>query len=241
MSITISRWIRWPGYAAWFFFALVPLSIMMVRSGNWKQGLVIYALAGLLSIVILAVLAVLSLIPRLQPQRGSILKRALPALPGAALLLVALSGESVPAIHDISTDLKDPPVFEAAPTLRGPDTNSLALKPDTFEEQQRAYPDVRTIRSPRSYASSYNLALTTARSMQWEITREDGNAGFIEAVASTALMNFKDDIVIRIRTNADGSLVDLRSVSRVGISDMGANAKRIRAFTETFLEAAERN
>ena len=45
---------------------------------------------------------------------------------------------------------------------------------------------------------------------------------------------FKDDIVIRLRSNADGTLVDLRSVSRVGVSDLGANASRIQAFQSAF-------
>ena len=60
------------------------------------------------------------------------------------------------------------------------------------------------------------------------------NAGFIEAVDTTAIMAFKDDIVIRVRSNADGTLVDLRSVSRVGVSDLGTNADRIREFREAF-------
>ncbi|MDP5071027.1 MAG: DUF1499 domain-containing protein [Congregibacter sp.] len=106
-------------------------------------------------------------------------------------------------------------------------------------QQREAYPDLRTLESPRSYTNSYNLALTTARELGWEIVREDPNAGFIEAVDTTAIMRFKDDVVIRVRSNADGSLVDLRSVSRVGVSDLGANAQRIRRFLSSFQTAAE--
>ncbi|CAN0605452.1 unnamed protein product, partial [Ectocarpus sp. 12 AP-2014] len=109
---------------------------------------------------------------------------------------------------------------------------------EVIEAQLAAYPDVKTIISPRSYASSYNLALVTAREMGWEITREDPNAGFIEAVETTRIMNFRDDVVIRVRTNENGSLVDLRSVSRVGISDLGANAARIERFATAFKDAA---
>jgi hypothetical protein len=65
---------------------------------------------------------------------------------------------------------------------------------------------------------------------------QDRNAGIIEAVDTTAIMAFRDDVVIRLRTNADGTLVDLRSVSRVGIGDIGANAKRIRAFQQAFIQ-----
>ena len=235
----IDRWISWPRRLAWIFLAFIPLSVLIVRSGSWKPGLMLYVLAGLLCLMLLAFMATQSLIPRWSSERGAIFRNALPAIPGAVLLLVAMQGRDVPPIHDITTDLQDPPLFEAAPALRGDDTNSLELKPEVMEQQRDAYPDLRTITSPRSYASSYNLALITARDLGWEITREDPNAGFIEAVDTTAIMAFKDDVVIRVRTNAEGSLVDLRSASRVGISDLGANAARIERFTEAFLKAAQ--
>lgn len=198
----------------------------------------LYALSGLLSLLLLATMAVQSLLPRWREDRGAIFRRAIPAVPAAALLLMALTSREVPAIHDISTDTVDPPTFETAVELRGDSSNPLDIKPEAIELQIDAYPDVKTIRSPRSYASSYSLALTTAKSLGWEITREDPNAGFIEAVDTTTIMQFKDDVVIRIRTNESGSLVDLRSVSRVGVSDLGANADRISRFSAAFLEAA---
>ena len=232
-------WIRWPGYLAWVFLALIPLSVLMVRSGSWQQGLMLYALTGLLCLMLLAFMAIQSLIPRWSGDRGAILRRALPAVPGAVLLLMAMQGRDVPAIHDITTDLQDPPRFETAPTLRAGDSNSLELDAEVMEQQREAYPGLQTIVSPRSYASSYNLALITARDLGWEITREDPNAGFIEAVDTTAIMGFKDDVVIRVRTNAEGSLVDLRSASRVGMSDLGANAARIERFADAFLTAAK--
>jgi uncharacterized protein (DUF1499 family) len=76
----------------------------------------------------------------------------------------------------------------------------------------------------------FEKAMANANQLGWEIYREDLNDGFIEAVDSTAIMGFKDDIVIRLRTNASGTLMDIRSVSRVGVSDLGANAARIRQF-----------
>lgn len=237
MTDSTSRWIRWPGYMGWIFLALIPLSVMMVRSGNWQQGLGLYALAGLLSLIVLAYFAVQSLIPRFSEQRGVILKRALVAVPGSVLLLMVFLGPDVPSIHDITTDTENPPQFEKAQELRGENSNSIEIKPDVIEIQREAYPDLETLRSPRSYASSFSAALTTAKRLGWEITREDVNAGFIEAVDTTVIMNFKDDVVIRIRTNEEGSLVDLRSVSRVGRSDIGANANRIRAFMAAFEEA----
>ena len=86
----------------------------------------------------------------------------------------------------------------------------------------------------RSIEDAFDHALAVAAELGWEVYHQDRNAGVIEAVDTTAIMAFKDDIVIRLRTNADGTLVDIRSVSRVGISDLGANAARIRAFQQAF-------
>ena len=83
---------------------------------------------------------------------------------------------------------------------------------------------------------AFDRALAVAADLGWEVYHQDRNAGIIEAVDTTAIMAFRDDVVIRLRTNADGTLVDLRSVSRVGIGDIGANAKRIRAFQQTFIQ-----
>jgi hypothetical protein len=239
MTTLAAPWIRWPGYLAWVFLALLPVSVVVVRSGNWQLGLLLYALGSLLSLLLLAFMAVQSLMPRWRSERPAILKRMLPALPGAVLLILAMQARDVPPIHDISTDTVDPPRFEMALELRPDDSNPIAFNAEVIEQQRAAYPDVTTLQSPRSYASSYNLALLTAKQLGWEITREDPNAGFIEAVDSTAIMQFKDDIVIRVRTNAEGSLLDMRSVSRVGISDLGANAKRIRNFMDAFRDAAQ--
>lgn len=239
MSDKTAALIRWPGYIAWFLFTALLISVLIVRSGNWQYGLMLYALAGLLSLALLLFMAIQSLIPRWSNERGRILKGALPAIPGAALLVMAMQARDVPPIHDITTDVQDPPTFEHIQSVRGDTSNPLNLSEDVIQQQLAAYPDLRTFQSPRSYASSYNIALTTARDLGWEIVREDPNAGFIEAVDTTPLMSFKDDVVIRVRTNAEGSLVDMRSVSRVGVSDLGANAKRIRRFMSAFKDAVE--
>ncbi|MEM7691325.1 MAG: DUF1499 domain-containing protein [Pseudomonadota bacterium] len=233
-----SNVIRWTCYLAWFFLLLIPLAVLVVRVGEWKQGLMLYAIASLVSLVLLALFAVLFLLPRFSESRGAILKRALPAVPGSITMVLALQGGSVPAIHDITTDVEDPPVFEAAQDLRGKGSNSLEINPDVIEMQTQAYPDLAPFTSPQAYASTYNLALTTARELGWEITREDPNAGYIEAVETTSIMQFKDDVVIRVRTSEEGSLVDLRSVSRVGQSDLGANAARIQRFLSALADAA---
>jgi uncharacterized protein (DUF1499 family) len=110
----------------------------------------------------------------------------------------------------------------------------LTVKPESIAIQQEAFPDIKTLTSTQPFDQAFDRALEVATTLGWDIYHEDRNAGIIEAVDTTAIMAFKDDIVIRIGTNADGTLIDLRSVSRVGEGDLGANAQRIRAFVETF-------
>jgi uncharacterized protein (DUF1499 family) len=72
-----------------------------------------------------------------------------------------------------------------------------------------------------------------ARDRGWAIAAVDPRAGTLEATATTLFFRFKDDVVVRVRPDslrAGGSVVDVRSISRVGVSDVGVNAKRIRAF-----------
>ena len=96
--------------------------------------------------------------------------------------------------------------------------------------QAQAYPDLQTLQTDLAFEELFERAVRVASDMGWEIYLQDANAGVIEAVDTTAIMGFKDDIVVRVRTNETGALIDLRSVSRVGIGDLGANAKRIQTF-----------
>jgi len=233
MQAPLAPWIRWPGYLAWVFLATLPLAVLTVRSGQWQQGLLLYALCCLLSLLLLGYFGLLSLLPRLADRRRALLLRSLPAIPGAVLLILAMQSRDVPPIHDISTDLDNPPRFERVLELRDAGDNSLELDEEVMAQQREAYPDLDTLRSAQPFAAVYAAARDTARELGWEIVREDPNAGYIEAVAHTAIMNFEDDIAVRVSTDADGVLVDLRSASRVGVSDLGANAKRIRTFLDT--------
>lgn len=140
-----------------------------------------------------------------------------------------------PMIHDISTDLAEPPEFVVARTLRGPQENSLDHEGEKVASQQRqAYPDVAPLHSDLSPDEAFRRALDTAQALKWNVTREDADQGVIEAYDKTRLFGFIDDIVIRIRPDDAGSRIDMRSVSRVGLSDVGKNAARIRQFQEEF-------
>ncbi len=233
------RWIaalRWTGLV---LLLALPLSVIVVRAGAWQPGLIIYALACLLSAVLLALVVILALLPKLRPRRGPLLNAALLALPGAVLLAVTLGGRGDhPPIHNISTDLEQPPTFARAPALRGSEANSLTYSEDTRAQQRSAYPDLGPLLTELAPEAAYERALDTARALGWEVTYEGNQKRSIEAVDTTRIMGFKDDIAIRLRPTGDGGTrIDLRSVSRVGVGDLGANAARIRAFQQQFRQA----
>jgi hypothetical protein len=137
---------------------------------------------------------------------------------------------NVPPIHDISTDTANPPQFVAVLPLRKKDDNSLAPNPGTVAMQTSAYPDLKTVTVNAPPPQVMRRAETAARDMGWEIVAVDPQALRIEATATTLLFGFKDDIVIRVAPDTAGSRVDVRSASRVGRSDIGVNARRIRAY-----------
>jgi uncharacterized protein (DUF1499 family) len=208
---------------------------MTVRSGAWQQGLLMYAIACAGAALLLLAAMVMLVLPALRSARGGILKRALFVVPGTLLLLGLLANRGdIPPIHDITTDTIDPPVFVAAVAARGTTSNPLDIKPDAIAQQKVAYPDLSPVIADLSAADAFAKSVATAKHLGWDIIAEDPQAGTVEAVDTTAIMGFKDDIVIRIRREGDSSIIDLRSVSRVGVSDLGANAERIRAFKAQF-------
>jgi uncharacterized protein (DUF1499 family) len=230
-----SKLVTWCGYLGLTFLAALPLSVLIVRSGLWQQGLLLYALSCVGALVLLALLLILLLLPGFKRWRSEMLKRGLLVLPGSLLFIALIAGRGdIPPIHDITTDTIDPPIFSAADTVRAGSPNSLAIEPDTITQQLEAYPELATIRNGDSVEDNFDRALSTAQAMGWQVFHSDRDTGAIEATETTALMAFKDDIVIRIRADGGETLVDLRSVSRVGVSDLGANAKRIASFQERF-------
>lgn len=155
-------------------------------------------------------------------------------------VVILISGAGGPPIHDISTDTVSPPEFVAVVGLRGPDDNPPEYAGDESARLQlEAYPDIETIvlLDPQSFV--FDTALAVAEDMGWEIVASEAGEGRIEATATTPWVGFKDDIVIRIRTDGAETLVDVRSKSRVGRGDMGVNAKRIRAFRDRLVATAE--
>jgi uncharacterized protein (DUF1499 family) len=139
--------------------------------------------------------------------------------------------EQMPPIHDISTDTVNPPQLSAVMPLRQNAENSAAYEgPVVAAEQHAYYPDIKPVILPIAASTAFDYALRTANDMGWHIMDANASSGRIEAVATTFWFGFKDDVVVRITPAPGGSRVDVRSVSRVGLSDVGTNANRIRSF-----------
>lgn len=137
----------------------------------------------------------------------------------------------MPPIHDITTDTVDPPGFRSILPLRSKAPNPADYGgPEVAALQRAAYPDVKPLTLVTPPDRAFERALTVARSLGWKIIEKDRQEGRIEATDRTTWFGFTDDIVIRVRPENDGSRVDIRSVSRVGKSDIGTNAARIRKF-----------
>ncbi|RCV86209.1 DUF1499 domain-containing protein [Billgrantia montanilacus] len=174
-------------------------------------------------------------------------RRGRPALVGGlaligtmALLIVPLmhlqQARVVPPIHDITTDTDDPPAFVALVEVREAAPNAVEYPGESFARQQReAYPDIEALELPISPDDAFEAAVAEVHASGWELIA--ANNGRIEAVATTTWFGFKDDVAIRLRESEGGTRVDMRSASRLGRSDAGANAARIR----TFFEALERH
>jgi uncharacterized protein (DUF1499 family) len=156
-------------------------------------------------------------------------------LVGAAVAAVPYAhvriARTVPPIHDITTDTEEPPRFVEIVALRADAPNSGAYAGEKVAAMQRkAYPDLEPIILDLAPHEAFERALAVGKSQGWEIVATSPGEGRIEATDETLFFGFKDDVVVRVRAEGDGSRIDLRSVSRVGRSDVGANARRIRRF-----------
>jgi hypothetical protein len=161
------------------------------------------------------------------------------ALAGLLLSLLALGtpaywglrAQRVPPIHDVTTDMENPPRFEAIVPLREDAPNPVEYGgPEVAAMQRAAYPDIEPAFLDVPPEAAFMRALDTVGTFGWDLADADEAEGRIEATDTTFWFGFKDDIVVRVTPADGGSRVDVRSSSRVGLSDAGTNARRIRNF-----------
>lgn len=214
---------------------LLASSGLGTQAGLWdfRAGLTMLRYAAYVGTagLVLTVLALIASRPR-----GGTLALLLVAMVAAAVTIAvprtfSSRARSVPPIHDITTDTDDPPSFVAIVPLRANAPNGVDYAGDSIAALQRdAYPDIVPLRVNAPPQAAFESARDAARAMGWEIVATDAEQGRIEATATTTWFGFKDDVVIRVRGDSSTSRVDVRSMSRLGRSDVGANAARIRAY-----------
>ncbi|WP_339931947.1 DUF1499 domain-containing protein [uncultured Brevundimonas sp.] len=245
---------------------LVPVWFMVAALGvkfglwPWRLGLgVLIVQWGPRLLIASAVIAVVALIAVLirRPRRGwqaAVIAVLIPLVGFAYMGWVRSQSADIPPIHDVATDIVDPPApsarllalrtaEEANPVLdmTVPLTTADAYQGPRFarfgerslgQVGQEAYPAVRTVEARVTPAAAFAAARKAAQDTGWTLVTEEEAGGVIEATAETFWFGFKDDVIIRVRPTPDGagSRIDVRSISRVGLSDLGANGKRIEAY-----------
>jgi len=193
-------------------------------------GFALFALGGLL-----AVLVALASVVQVIRGRGLGLGAAAASVVALVFVGAAVASGGGPRINDFTTDPADPPAFVAL-VKEGPNPNrDMGYPPDFAALQAECCADLAPARIAADPATTFARAKRAADAMAgWEVVEASASDGRIEAIATTRLFGFKDDVVIRIRPASNGgSLVDVRSKSRDGKGDMGANAGRIRSYLET--------
>jgi uncharacterized protein (DUF1499 family) len=239
----VSRLAIWARRVALFSIPVVMLSIIIVRSGFLELVPALATFGGALFLAVVAIVLAFAAFVVVWRQGLRGLGHAVTALVIGLLMLaypayLGIRGYRLPAIYDITTDPIDPPRFEAIARLRSRDANPIAYAGLRAAELQRAaYPDIETLSVSATPQETYDATIAVMTKRKWRIVdsraplvgRRDGH---IEAIARTAIMGFRDDVVVRIRRDEDGARVDVRSASRYGLRDFGTNASRVRSLLE---------
>lgn len=268
----MDRFRDWFVRVAFVLALAVPVYFLIAAMGtrfglmDWTVGFVQMTVQwGPLVLAGVAVFALIALLTAFftPPRRGMGLAFLALLIPAGGLgygLYIRQQAAVIPPIHDISTDLMDPPGFSRdvatarSGVTRGNDLDLLGARvaddpragrwagARVVDVIQRDYPDITSIPTGLAQAAAFEIALNLAREQNWRIGRTDPAAGIIEATERSLWYGFTDDIVVRVRPDGSGARIDMRSVSRVGGSDLGMNAKRMRPYLaelRTRLEASE--
>lgn len=229
---------------AWLALLVTLFALVVVRDPRAEAGPALVALAAGPALALLAVVLAGVSFVRVWRDGARGLRAALVGFLVAILVLAypayaAFRGLRLPALTDVSTDTENPPAFSrsrAAFAARGgrypPDPGPAARA-----EQRRAYPQVAPLTLDIGADEAFELARKAAVNRRWQIVeaiRPGGRVGNgrIEAVSRGLILNLADDVTVRIHPRADGARIDVRSASRLGPRDLGANADRIRAYLD---------
>lgn len=245
-ELPMSKLAQWSSRLGWFALTVTLLSIVIVRSEILEIEPALATFAAALVFAAFAILLALAsfIVIWRDGLRG--LGRALTGLwLGLALLAypayLGYRASKLPMINDITTDPSNPPRFDTLARLRPRGTNDYPGA-KVAALQRKAYPDIQPLQVDVRPPVAYDLVMKLITKRKWHVIDarppEARHDGVIEAVARTPIMGFRDDVVVRVSADGDGARVDMRSASRFGASDIGANASRIRALLDDVDDAA---
>ena len=245
-----SRLAIWARRTALFSLIATILAIVIVRSGLLEFRPALATVGGALAFSAIALLLAFAAFVVIWREGLIGISYSLTAIGIAIALLaypsyVGLASYRLPWIYDITTDPIDPPRFEALARIRPRDANPVIYAGLSAAEQQRnAYPEIETLEQEATAQASYEAALAVVTKRRWNIVArrppERGREGRIEAVARTPIMGLREDVVIRVRSEGQGSRIDMRSSSRYGSFDFGTNAARVRTLIDDIDDAVGR-
>jgi len=223
--------------------AAAAAMVFGARLGLWEPitGLGLYRSYFNPLAMIVTVVGLFALVVHLiRKEKASAVLGGLAALMGVALLVPMIFSTINPPvraapINDITTDTANPPAFLVLDDTRaGARTSLVYAGAEVADVQATAYPDIAPLETDLDADAAFARALEVADAMGWEIIAADAENHRFEATARTSVFYFADDVVVVVSEQEAGSRVDMRSVSRVGRSDQGVNAARIRAFQQQF-------
>ena len=151
------------------------------------------------------------------------------------VIVSAAPGRNAPPINDITTNPGDAPVFINAPQIAENQGRDMAYPKEFAAITRESYPNLKSLDIEQPALSTLPKIIDAARQSGWTVTAINMQAGLIEATDTTSIFRFVDDIVIRIRPLGPNlTVLDIRSKSREGKGDLGANAARIERFLYEF-------
>jgi uncharacterized protein (DUF1499 family) len=243
----VSKLAIWARRLSLFSLAAVVLAVLIVHSGFLEVRPALVTFAAALALALTSLLLAFAAFVVIWKDGLKGMGAALSAIAIAAALLaypsyLAIRSFKLPWIYDITTDPIDPPRYDTLAKVRPRNANPVIYAGLSAAEQQiEAYPDIEPIKSPLDARQVYEVALAIITQRRWRIVEarapdQGRREGRIEAVARTPLMGFRDDVIVRIRSERQGSRVDIRSSSRYGTFDFGTNAERVRRLIEDIEE-----
>jgi uncharacterized protein (DUF1499 family) len=252
-SVKEAREATWARRIALFFLQLLILTVLLHHFATLTTpaalNLIFVSLAGLLLAIAIAVFSLVRIWFGGQTGAGQAFAAIFIALMGLAVPAYYLSHAVIlPRLNDIATTPEEPLEFKALAAQRPADTNPIVTPtPEAIEAQDEAYPELGPMSLERSAPEVFSIVHEAVERLGWTIALNEApgetGVGRIEATDQTLIMGFTDDVIVQVKGDDAHALVDVRSVSRYGLHDLGANAERIgKLFAEitTALEKGEK-